>query len=98
MADVTVVTSPLHSLTRSGEESTGVSMSEANRGAVEAKAYRENLEALVTARTEQLREAVQKNSDLLEFLKQIQSMQSLNEIHQAVQVEIAKLETQSATS
>jgi hypothetical protein len=73
-------------------------MSEANREEFEAEASRKSLEALVTARTEQLRQAVQRNSDLLQFLKQIRSMQSLNEIHQAVEVEIAKLQSQNATT
>ena len=73
-------------------------MSKINREELESKANRESLETLVAARTEQLRQALQKNSDLLEFLKQLQSMQSLNEIRQAVKVEIAKLEPQSAAS
>jgi hypothetical protein len=73
-------------------------MNETSRGELEGEAYRKSLETLVTARTEQLRQVLIQNSDLLDFLKRIQSMQLLEDIHQAVQPEIAKLESQRPTS
>jgi len=73
-------------------------MNETSRGELEGEAYRKNLETLVTARTEQLRQALIQNSELLDFLKRIQSMQSLEDTHQAVQAEIAKLESRRPTS
>jgi len=66
-------------------------MNETSRGELEGEAYRKNLETLVTARTEQLRQALIQNSDLLDILKRIQTMQSLEDIHQAVQAESATL-------
>jgi hypothetical protein len=55
--------------------------------------YRKNLEALVTARTEQLRQAVTRISELVEFLKQLQKMQSLDQVKSAVQSVIKKFES-----
>lgn len=56
--------------------------------------YRKNLESLVSARTEQLRQAVTQIEELLKFLKQLQTMGSLEQVYDAVQVTITKFESQ----
>jgi hypothetical protein len=60
--------------------------------------YRKNLESLVTARTEQLRQAVTRNAELFEFLKQLQTMQSLERVHDAVRTMFENLESQAGAA
>jgi len=72
-------------------------MNETNLRKLEDDAYRKNLETLVTARTNQLKQAMSRNSFLMEFLKRIQSMQSLEEIHEAVRTEVEKLDSEIPT-
>lgn len=64
-----------------------------DRQMVEAEEYRKNLEQLVTARTEQLRQALARQCELLESLKRMQAIVSSEELRQAVQAAIEKLES-----
>ncbi|PYV71377.1 MAG: hypothetical protein DMG96_28940 [Acidobacteria bacterium] len=54
--------------------------------------YRKSLEQLVSARTEQLRQAFELNFELLKCLKEVQSMQSLDQVEDAVLATITKFE------
>ena len=60
------------------------------RKALDAKEYLKSLEQLVTARTEQLREAYRKVDEMLQALKQIQSLTSLEQVRGAAQDAIDK--------
>jgi hypothetical protein len=58
----------------------------------EDQVYRKSLEELVTVRTEQLRDALSVSYELLKCLKEVQSMQSLDQVKHAVQATINKFE------
>jgi hypothetical protein len=55
--------------------------------------YLKSLEQVVSARTEQLRQAFEVNLELLKCLKEVQSMQSLDHMKNAVQATITKFES-----
>jgi hypothetical protein len=55
--------------------------------------YRKSLEQVVSARTEQLRQAFEVNFELLKCLKEVQLMQSLDQVKDAVQATISKFES-----
>jgi hypothetical protein len=63
---------------------------ETNRQKLEDEAHRKNLEILVNARTEQLRQALNQKHELLESLRQLQSLESLAQIKEGVQSAIEK--------
>ena len=65
-------------------------MDEANRQKAQDDHYTRNLEALVKARTEQLRVVVSQNEQYWGLLKQIQSMESLEQVREAVHAAIRK--------
>ncbi|MBV9180009.1 MAG: hypothetical protein JO356_01740 [Acidobacteria bacterium] len=67
-------------------------MDQEDRVKLEAEEYRKNLESLVTARTEQLRQTLSRNTEVVESLKAIQSPDSLEQMRAAVQAAIEKLE------
>src|SRR5215471_12356302 len=67
-----------------------------NREEFETKAYLTHLEGLVTARTEQLRAAVRQSEDLIKFVRHIQSMESLEEIQDAIRARFGSLEDAAA--
>jgi hypothetical protein len=56
----------------------------------EEERYLKLLETLVKARTDQLQEVVRQNEQLLEVLKQIQSMESLEQVREATHAAIRK--------
>jgi hypothetical protein len=58
---------------------------ETNRGKPQAEAHLKNLEALVNARTEQLRQAVNQKHELLESIRQLQSLESSAQIKEGLQ-------------
>jgi hypothetical protein len=71
-------------------------MGKANKGESnmdENAEYRKNLESVVAARTEQLRQAFEVNFGLLKCLKEVQSMQSLDQVKDAVQATITEFES-----
>jgi hypothetical protein len=55
--------------------------------------YLKSLERAVSARTEQLRQAFEVSFELLKCLKEVQSMQSLDQVKDAVQATITKFES-----
>jgi hypothetical protein len=65
-------------------------MDEANLQRAQDERYTRSLEELVKARTEQLIQAVSQNEQFLGLLKQIQSMESLEQVREAVHVAIRK--------
>jgi len=65
-------------------------MDEANRQKAQDDQYTRNLEALVKARTEQLRVVVSQNEQYWGLLTQIQSMESLEQVREAVHAAIRK--------
>jgi hypothetical protein len=56
----------------------------------EDERYTKSLQELVKARTEQLMQAVSQNEKCLEFLKDIQSMDSLEQVREAIHATIRK--------
>ena len=69
-------------------------MDEANRQEVQDERYTRSLEELVKARTEQLLQAVSQNEQFLGLLKQIQSMESLEQVREATHAAIRKFAPQ----
>jgi hypothetical protein len=69
-------------------------MDEANRQEVQDDRYTRSLEELVKARTEQLQQAVSQNEQFLGLLKQIQSMESLEQVREATHAAIRKFAPQ----
>jgi len=67
-------------------------MDEISRLKREIEEYQKNLEQLVTARTEQLRQALGLNHEVFESLKQIRLMKSVEQIQGTVQTLMKKLE------
>jgi hypothetical protein len=65
-------------------------MDRANRQEFQDGRYTKSLEELVKARTEQLMQAVSQNEQFLELLKQIQSMESLEQVREAIHAAIRK--------
>ena len=65
-------------------------MDGANRQELQDEQYTKSLEELVKARTEQLMQAVSQNEQFLELLKQIQSMESLERVREAIHAAIRK--------
>jgi len=65
-------------------------MDEANRQKAQDGHYTRNLEKLVQARTEQLRVVLSQNEQFWGLLKQIQSMESLEQVREAVHAAIRK--------
>lgn len=65
-------------------------MDGANRQEFQDERYAKTLEKLVKARTEQLMQAVSQNERFLELLKQIQSMESLEQVREAIHAAIRK--------
>src|ERR1700683_2124895 len=65
-------------------------MDGANRQEFQDERHTKSLEELVKARTEQLMQAVSQNEQFLELLKQIQSMESLERVREAVHATIRK--------
>jgi hypothetical protein len=63
-------------------------MNEANRKAFQDEGFTRSLEELVKARTEQLMQAVSQNEQFLTLLTQIQSMESLEQIREAIRAGI----------
>lgn len=63
-------------------------MDEANRQKVQDERYTRSLEQLVRDRTEQLMQTVSQNERLLGLVKQIQSMESLEQIREAIHARI----------
>ena len=65
-------------------------MDGANRQESQDERYTKSLEELVKARTEQLMQAVSQNEQFLELLKQIQSMESLERVREAIHAALRK--------
>jgi hypothetical protein len=65
-------------------------MDGANRQEFQDERHTKSLEELVKARTEQLMQAVSQNEQCLELLKQIQSMESLELVREAIHAAIRK--------
>jgi hypothetical protein len=65
-------------------------MDGANRQEFQDERHTKSLEELIKARTEQLMQAVSQNEQFLELLKQIQSMESLERVREAIHAAIRK--------
>jgi len=65
-------------------------MDGANRQELQDEQHTKSLEELVRARTEQLMQAVSQNEQFLELLKQIQSMESVERVREAIDAAIRK--------
>ena len=65
-------------------------MDGANRQELQDEQHTKSLEELVKARTEQLMQAVSQNEQFLELLKQIQSMESVERVREAIDAAIRK--------
>jgi hypothetical protein len=65
-------------------------MDGANRQEFQDERHTKSLEELVKGRTEQLMQAVSQNEQFLELLKQIQSMESLEQVREAIHAAIRK--------
>ena len=65
-------------------------MDGANRQESQDERYTKSVEELVKARTEQLMQAVSQNEQFLELLKQIQSMESVERVREAIDAAIRK--------
>jgi hypothetical protein len=65
-------------------------MDGANRQESQDERYTKSVEELVKARTEQLMQAVSQNEQFLELLEQIQSMESLEQVREAIHAAIRK--------
>ena len=65
-------------------------MDGANRQDFQDERHTKSLEELVKARTEQLMQAVSQNEQFLELLKQIQSMESVERVREAIDAAIRK--------
>jgi hypothetical protein len=61
-----------------------------NRKKLEDEAHLNNLEALVNARTEQLRQALNQKHELLESIRRLQSLESLAQIKEGLRSTIEK--------
>jgi ATPase subunit of ABC transporter with duplicated ATPase domains len=69
-------------------------MDEASRQQPQDEQYARSLETIVKSRTEQPTQSVSANEKILEHLKQIQSMESLEQVQEAIQTRIEKFAPQ----